>query len=39
MKVDVARVAPTSASDAEPARLFLQDRIKLWAFWVFVLSF
>ena len=39
MKVDVARVAPTSASDAEPARLFLQDRIRLWAFWVFVLSF
>ena len=39
MKVDVARIAPTSASDAEPARLFLQDRIKLWAFWVFVLSF
>jgi len=39
MKVDVARVAPASASDAEPARLFLQDRIRLWAFWVFVLSF
>ena len=39
MKVDVARVAPTSASDAEPARLFLQDRVGLWAFWVFVLSF
>lgn len=39
MKVDVARAAPNSATDAEPARLFLQDRIRLWAFWVFVLSF
>ena len=39
MKVDVARVAASSATDAEPARLFLQDRIGLWAFWVFVLSF
>ena len=39
MKVDVARPTPSSATDAEPARLFLQDRIRLWAFWVFVLSF
>ena len=39
MKVDVARVLPTGATDVEPARAFLQDRIGLWAFWVFVLSF
>jgi hypothetical protein len=39
MKVDVARVLPTGATDVEPARAFLQDRIGLWAFWMFVLSF
>jgi serine/threonine protein kinase len=39
MKMDVARVVPTGATDEEPARAFLQDRINLWAFWVFVLSF
>lgn len=39
MKVDVARVLPSGATDVEPARVFLQDRIGLWAFWVFVLSF
>jgi len=39
MKVDVARVPPTGATDVEPARASLQDRIGLWAFWVFVLSF
>ncbi len=39
MKVDVDRALPTSATDVEPARVFLQDRIRLWAFWVFVLSF
>jgi serine/threonine-protein kinase len=39
MKVDVARVLPTGATDVEPARAFLQNRIRLWAFWVFVLSF
>lgn len=39
MKVDVARVIPTDATDLEPARAFLQDRIGLWTFWVFVLSF
>ena len=39
MKVEVARVLPTGATDVEPARAFLQDRIGLWAFWVFVLSF
>jgi eukaryotic-like serine/threonine-protein kinase len=39
MKVDVARAVPSGATDVEPARAFLQDRIKLWAFWVFVLSF
>lgn len=39
MKVEVARVPPTGATDVEPARAFLQDRIGLWAFWVFALSF
>lgn len=39
MKVDVARVIPTDATDVEPARAFLQSRIALWTFWVFVLSF
>ena len=39
MKVDVARLSAASATDAEPGRAFLQDRIGLWAFWVFVLSF
>ncbi len=39
MKVDVARVVPSGATDVEPTRAFLQDRIGLWAFWVFVLSF
>src|SRR5918994_2509068 len=38
-KVDVARVLPTGATDLEPQRAFLQDRIGLWACWVFVLSF
>jgi eukaryotic-like serine/threonine-protein kinase len=38
MKVDVARVVPSGATDAEPARAFLQDRVKLWTFWVFTLS-
>ena len=39
MKVDVARVVPSGATDVEPTRAFLQDRIGMWAFWVFVLSF
>ncbi len=39
MRVDVARVASSGTTDLEPARAFLQDRIGLWAFWVFVLSF
>lgn len=39
MKVDVARVFPTDATELEPARAFLQSRIALWAFWVFALSF
>src|SRR5687767_13371050 len=39
MRVDVARAVSTGATDVEPARAFLQDRIKLWTFWVFVLSF
>ena len=39
MKVEVARVLPTGATDVEPQRAFLQDRLGLWAFWVFVLSF
>ncbi len=39
MKIDVARVVSSGSTDVEPARGFLQDRIGLWAFWVFVLSF
>ena len=39
MRIDVARVVPTGATDTEPARAFLQDRIGLWARWVFTLSF
>src|SRR5262245_889531 len=39
MKVDVERVVPTGATDVEPARAFLQDRIGLWAHWVFILAF
>jgi serine/threonine protein kinase len=39
VRVDVARAVPSGATDVEPARAFVQDRIKLWAFWVFVLSF
>ena len=30
---------PTGATDLEPQRAFLQDRLGLWACWVFVLSF
>ena len=32
-------VLPTGATDVEPQRAFLQDRLGLWAFWVFILSF
>ena len=39
MRVDVARPVSTGVTEVEPARAFMQDRIKLWAFWVFVLSF
>ena len=39
MKVEVARVVPTGATDIEPQRAFLQDRLGLWARWVFTLSF
>lgn len=39
MKVEVARVVPTGATDVEPQRAFLQDRLGLWARWVFTLSF
>jgi eukaryotic-like serine/threonine-protein kinase len=39
MKVQVAPVLPTGPTDDEPQRAFLQDRLGLWAFWVFVLSF
>jgi serine/threonine-protein kinase len=38
MKVDVARVVPSGATDVEPTRAFLQDRIGMWACWVFLLS-
>jgi serine/threonine-protein kinase len=36
--MDVARALPSGTTDVEPTRAFLQDRIKLWTFWVFVLS-
>ena len=39
MKVQVAPVLPTGPTDDEPQRAFLQDRLALWAMWVFVLSF
>ncbi len=38
MKMQVARVLPSGTTDIEPARALLQDRIKLWTFWVFILS-
>src|SRR5688500_10578990 len=38
MRMDVARALPSGTTDVEPTRAFLQDRIKLWTFWVFVLS-
>ena len=39
MKIDVALAAASGGSDVEDARAFLQERISLWTFWVFVLSF
>jgi hypothetical protein len=39
VKLEAARVVPTSATDVEPERAFLQDRVRLWARWVFILSF
>ncbi len=39
MKLDVDRVVLSGATDVEPARGVLQDRLGLWAFWVFALSF
>ena len=39
MKIDAARPRPHDPTSTEPARVFLQDRIQLWSFWVFVLSF
>jgi eukaryotic-like serine/threonine-protein kinase len=35
----VAVAVPTGTADLAGAREFLQDRIGLWAFWVFILSF
>lgn len=35
----VAIALPPGSTDTADARAFLQDRIGLWAFWVFVLSF
>jgi eukaryotic-like serine/threonine-protein kinase len=37
--IDGARTPPAGSAESEPARAFLQDRIVLWAAWVFVLSF
>lgn len=34
----VAVAFPSGTTDVEAARAFLQDRLRLWAFWVFVLS-
>jgi len=39
MKVEVARTISSGSTHLELERAFLQDRIALWAFWVFVLSF
>ncbi len=39
MKVEVARTISSGSTHIELERAFLQDRIALWAFWVFVLSF
>jgi eukaryotic-like serine/threonine-protein kinase len=39
VRIDVARGVPTGATDIEPQRAFLQDRVGLWARWVFTLSF
>jgi hypothetical protein len=39
MKLHVARALPTGTTEPEPARAFLQNRIGLWASWVFALSF
>jgi serine/threonine-protein kinase len=38
MQVEITRVVSSASTDVEPARAFLQDRVALWAFWVFVLS-
>ena len=38
VKEYVAIALPTAGSEAEPARAFLQDRIGLWALWVFLLA-
>ena len=35
----IAVALPSGATDHADARAFFQDRIALWAFWVFVLSF
>ena len=37
-KLDAGHLPSTGPSDAEPARAFLQDRIRLWTFSVFALS-
>ena len=39
MQIDVARRLPSGATDEEPGRAFMQDRIGLWALMVFLLSF
>ena len=35
----IAIALPSGSSDQADARAFLQDRMQMWAFWVFVLSF
>ena len=38
MKLNVDRALPSGTTEAEPDRAFLQSRLGLWTFWVFVLS-
>ncbi|MGH9350538.1 MAG: serine/threonine-protein kinase [Vicinamibacterales bacterium] len=39
MKDHIAIALPAGSTDQADARAFLQDRIRLWGFWVFALSF
>ena len=39
MRIETVRALPSGATDQEPQRAFLQDRLGLWACSVFILSF